>query len=193
MTFDPDLEPSPGAAGSTSGASSRRVEEVGGQVTDPGLFVSTFQLELHAGQDVVVYDQNSCGPDRLGPESFLSVVLLKLGRSFSAVHLLSGESRPGPLVTGWLAPPLLPQVPTVWPCPLRWLPGVLPAVPWSVRGEVLPGSFLHLPALPPRQQRRTHPDPASPVPGLPARRPEPGSSAARGHSRDPSSGSNGRL
>lgn len=52
------------------------------------------QLDLQAGQDVVVYDQDS-DLEHLSPESFLSVVLLKLERSFTAVHLLSGESRPG--------------------------------------------------------------------------------------------------
>lgn len=57
------------------------------------MFVSVFQLELHAGQDVVVYDQNSSDPNHLGPESFLNIVLLKLERIFTTVHLLSGQSR----------------------------------------------------------------------------------------------------
>lgn len=56
-------------------------------------FVSLFQLELHAGQAVVVYDQNSSDPSHLSPESFLNVVLLKLERMFTTVHLLSGQSR----------------------------------------------------------------------------------------------------
>ncbi|CAF90678.1 unnamed protein product, partial [Tetraodon nigroviridis] len=47
------------------------------------------KLDLQAGQDVVVYDQDS-DLEHLSPESFLSVVLLKLERSFTAVHLLSG-------------------------------------------------------------------------------------------------------
>lgn len=56
------------------------------------MFVSMFQLELHAGQDVVVYDQNSSDPHHLSPESFLNIVLLKLERMFTTVHLLSGQS-----------------------------------------------------------------------------------------------------
>lgn len=51
-----------------------------------------FQLELHAGQEVVVYDQNSSHPSHLSPESFLGMVLLKLERVFATVHLLSGRS-----------------------------------------------------------------------------------------------------
>lgn len=54
--------------------------------------MSIFQLDLHAGRDVVVYDQNWCEPAQLSPESFVSVVLLKLERSFGSVHLLSGGS-----------------------------------------------------------------------------------------------------
>lgn len=57
------------------------------------MFVSMFQLELHAGQDVVVYDQNSSDPNHLSPESFLNIVLLKLERMFTTVHLLSGQSK----------------------------------------------------------------------------------------------------
>lgn len=96
MTFDPDLDP---VQEQQLSASSRLGQQVRGQVTEQGLFVVvfTFQLELHAAQDVVVYDQNSSGPDHLSSESFLSVVLLKLERSFTTVHLLSGESRPGSL------------------------------------------------------------------------------------------------
>lgn len=60
--------------------------------TMSNMFVSLSQLQLHAGQDVVVYDQNSSDPSHLRPESFLSMVLLKLEPMFSTVHLLSGES-----------------------------------------------------------------------------------------------------
>lgn len=60
--------------------------------------MSAFQLDLHAGRDVVVYDQNWCEPAQLSPESFVSVVLLKLERSFGSVHLLSGGSRSPALV-----------------------------------------------------------------------------------------------
>lgn len=50
------------------------------------------QLELQADQEVVVYDQSSSDPQTLSSESFLSVLLGKLERSFPSVHLLSGES-----------------------------------------------------------------------------------------------------
>ncbi|XP_029350908.1 dual specificity protein phosphatase 16 isoform X2 [Echeneis naucrates] len=48
------------------------------------------KLELQADQEVVVYDQNSLDPAALTSESFLSVLLGKLERSFPSVHLLSG-------------------------------------------------------------------------------------------------------
>ncbi|XP_017260935.2 dual specificity protein phosphatase 16 [Kryptolebias marmoratus] len=48
------------------------------------------QLDLQAGQEVVVYDQNSSDPAALGSDSFLSVLLVKLEKSFPSVHLLSG-------------------------------------------------------------------------------------------------------
>ncbi|XP_047431715.1 dual specificity protein phosphatase 16 [Mugil cephalus] len=48
------------------------------------------KLELHGDQEVVVYDQTSSDPTSLGSESFLSVLLVKLERSFPSVHLLSG-------------------------------------------------------------------------------------------------------
>uniref|UniRef100_A0A1A8NHG5 Dual specificity phosphatase 16 n=1 Tax=Nothobranchius pienaari TaxID=704102 RepID=A0A1A8NHG5_9TELE len=41
-------------------------------------------------QEVVVYDQNSSDPALLAADSFLSVLLVKLERSFSSVLLLSG-------------------------------------------------------------------------------------------------------
>ncbi|TNN28112.1 Dual specificity protein phosphatase 16 [Liparis tanakae] len=47
-------------------------------------------------QEVVVYDQSSSGPSSLSSESFLSVLLLKLERSFPSVHLLSGQCQTGP-------------------------------------------------------------------------------------------------
>lgn len=48
------------------------------------------KLELQVDQEVVVYDQNSSDPTALSSESFLSVLLVKLERSFPSVHLLSG-------------------------------------------------------------------------------------------------------
>ncbi|XP_037551544.1 dual specificity protein phosphatase 16 [Nematolebias whitei] len=48
------------------------------------------QLDLQACQEVVVYDQNSLDPAGLGSDSFLSVLLVKLERTFPSVHLLSG-------------------------------------------------------------------------------------------------------
>ncbi|XP_059181938.1 dual specificity protein phosphatase 16 [Centropristis striata] len=48
------------------------------------------KLELQGDQDVVVYDQSSSDPSSLSSESFLSVLLGKLERSFPSVHLLSG-------------------------------------------------------------------------------------------------------
>lgn len=78
----------------------RLVQQARGQAADPGLSLSPFQLELEPGQDVVVYDQSWSEDQQLSPESFLRVVLLKLERCFTTVHLLSGE--PGPLL-GMLA------------------------------------------------------------------------------------------
>ena len=131
VTFDPDLEPCPGAAGL----------EVRGQAADLCVCVST-QLELHAGQDVVVYDQNSLGPNHVSPDSFLSVVLLKLRRSFTTVHLLSGES-PGPV------PGSCPRVLT-----LRGLPQ---AASWSS-----PSSFRVCARASPSWSRPAGLSPASP-------------------------------
>ncbi|XP_020512120.1 dual specificity protein phosphatase 16 [Labrus bergylta] len=48
------------------------------------------KLELAGDLEVVVYDQSSSDPTALSSESFLSVLLLKLERSFPSVHLLSG-------------------------------------------------------------------------------------------------------
>lgn len=39
-----------------------------------------------------MYDQSSSDPAALSAESFLSVLLVKLERSFPSVHLLSGQS-----------------------------------------------------------------------------------------------------
>ncbi|KAK2893145.1 hypothetical protein QQF64_034890 [Cirrhinus molitorella] len=47
------------------------------------------KLELQ-GQEVVVYDQSSSDLASLSSEAFLSVLLAKLEKSFSSVHLLSG-------------------------------------------------------------------------------------------------------
>lgn len=46
--------------------------------------------KLQEHQEVVVYDQSSSDPATVGADSFLGVLLLKLGRSFPSVHLLSG-------------------------------------------------------------------------------------------------------
>nr|XP_046235212.1 dual specificity protein phosphatase 16 [Scatophagus argus] len=48
------------------------------------------KLELQDDQEVVVYDQSSSDPAALGSDSFLSVLLVKLEKSFPSVHLLSG-------------------------------------------------------------------------------------------------------
>ncbi|KAL6116533.1 dusp16 [Pungitius sinensis] len=48
------------------------------------------KLELQEDQEVVVYDHSSSHPSSLSSESFLSVLLLKLEKSFPSVHLLSG-------------------------------------------------------------------------------------------------------
>ncbi|KAM9327941.1 dual specificity protein phosphatase 16 [Pholidichthys leucotaenia] len=48
------------------------------------------KLELQGDQEVVVYDQSSSDLTALASESFLSVLLAKLERSFPSVHLLSG-------------------------------------------------------------------------------------------------------
>ncbi|KAM7367436.1 hypothetical protein PAMP_015338 [Pampus punctatissimus] len=48
------------------------------------------KLDLQGDQEVVVYDQSSADPAALSSDSFLSVLLVKLERSFPSVHLLSG-------------------------------------------------------------------------------------------------------
>ncbi|XP_030627483.1 dual specificity protein phosphatase 16 [Chanos chanos] len=48
------------------------------------------KLEFQGGQEVVVYDQSSSDPTTLSSEAFLSVLLVKLEKSFPSVHLLSG-------------------------------------------------------------------------------------------------------
>jgi len=57
---------------------------------------AVYVLQLQGDQEVVVYDQSSSGPSSLSSESFLSVLLLKLERSFPSVHLLSGQCQTGP-------------------------------------------------------------------------------------------------
>ena len=44
---------------------------------------------------MVVYDLSSTDPAGLSPDGFLSVLLAKLERSFSSVHLLSGRTPTG--------------------------------------------------------------------------------------------------
>ncbi|KAM6895960.1 dual specificity protein phosphatase 16 [Lycodopsis pacificus] len=48
------------------------------------------KLELQEDQQVVVYDHSSSLASSLSSDSFLSVLLLKLEKSFTSVHLLSG-------------------------------------------------------------------------------------------------------
>ncbi|MEQ2189962.1 Dual specificity protein phosphatase 16, partial [Goodea atripinnis] len=57
-------------------------------------------LELQDRQEVVVYDQNSSDLAALVTDSFLSVLLVKLERSFPSVHLLSGFSEFSQLFPG---------------------------------------------------------------------------------------------
>ncbi|XP_062990447.1 dual specificity protein phosphatase 16 [Elgaria multicarinata webbii] len=49
-----------------------------------------FQVEIDSKQEVVVYDQNSKSVASVSSDSFLSVLLGKLEKNFSSVHLLAG-------------------------------------------------------------------------------------------------------
>ncbi|XP_014841283.1 PREDICTED: dual specificity protein phosphatase 16 [Poecilia mexicana] len=68
----------------------RRLQQDKVQITELLQHCARSQLELQGDQEVVVYDQNSSDPAALGADSFLSVLLVKLERSFPSVHLLSG-------------------------------------------------------------------------------------------------------
>ncbi|XP_063164406.1 dual specificity protein phosphatase 16 [Candoia aspera] len=48
------------------------------------------KVEIDGKQEVVVYDQSSADVASVPPESFLSLLLRKLEKSFSSVHLLAG-------------------------------------------------------------------------------------------------------
>lgn len=54
------------------------------------LLQNSAKKKLQEHQEVVIYDQSSLDPATVSAESFLGVLLLKLGRSFPSVHLLSG-------------------------------------------------------------------------------------------------------
>lgn len=49
-------------------------------------------MDLDCSQKVVVYDQSSQDVASLAADCFLTVLLGKLEKSFSSVHLLAGES-----------------------------------------------------------------------------------------------------
>ncbi|XP_034382462.1 dual specificity protein phosphatase 16 [Cyclopterus lumpus] len=68
----------------------RRLQQDKVQIQELLQHSSKKKLELQGDQEVVVYDQSSSDPSSLSSESFLSVLLLKLERSFPSVHLLSG-------------------------------------------------------------------------------------------------------
>ncbi|TDG96455.1 hypothetical protein EPR50_G00228460 [Perca flavescens] len=68
----------------------RRLQQDKVQITELLQHSAKKKLELQGDQEVVVYDQSSSDPAALSGESFLSVLLVKLARSFPSVHLLSG-------------------------------------------------------------------------------------------------------
>ncbi|XP_069576705.1 dual specificity protein phosphatase 16 [Brachyistius frenatus] len=68
----------------------RRLQQDKVQITELLQHSAKKKLELQGDQEVVVYDQNSSEPTALSSDSFLSVLLLKLEKSFPSVHLLSG-------------------------------------------------------------------------------------------------------
>ncbi|XP_023138348.1 dual specificity protein phosphatase 16 isoform X1 [Amphiprion ocellaris] len=68
----------------------RRLQQDKVQISELLQHSAKKKLELQVDQEVVVYDQNSSDPTALSSESFLSVLLVKLERSFPSVHLLSG-------------------------------------------------------------------------------------------------------
>ncbi|KAK7129548.1 hypothetical protein R3I93_019245 [Phoxinus phoxinus] len=59
------------------------------QISELLMHCAKRKLELQ-GQEVVVYDQSSSDPASLSADAFLSVLLVKLEKSFTSVHLLSG-------------------------------------------------------------------------------------------------------
>ncbi|KAM8907842.1 dual specificity protein phosphatase 16 [Spinachia spinachia] len=68
----------------------RRLQQDKVQIHELLQHSSKNKLELQEDQEVVVYDHSSSHPSSLSSESFLSVLLLKLEKSFGSVHLLSG-------------------------------------------------------------------------------------------------------
>lgn len=68
----------------------RRLQQDKVQISELLQHSAKKKLELQVDQEVVVYDQSSSDPTALSSESFLSVLLVKLERSFPSVHLLSG-------------------------------------------------------------------------------------------------------
>ncbi|RVE56674.1 hypothetical protein OJAV_G00222980 [Oryzias javanicus] len=68
----------------------RRLQQDKVQITELLQHSAKKELDLQELQEVVVYDQSSSDPAALGSDCFLSVLLLKLERSFTSVHLLSG-------------------------------------------------------------------------------------------------------
>lgn len=67
----------------------RRLQQDKIQISELLQHCAKRKLELQ-GQEVVVYDQSSGDPASLSPDAFLSVLLVKLEKSFPSVHLLSG-------------------------------------------------------------------------------------------------------
>ncbi|XP_053719485.1 dual specificity protein phosphatase 16 [Synchiropus splendidus] len=68
----------------------RRLQQDKVQITELLQHSAKNKLELQDDQEVVVYDQSSSDLAALGSDCFLSVLLVKLERSFPSVHLLSG-------------------------------------------------------------------------------------------------------
>ncbi|KAG7456339.1 hypothetical protein MATL_G00251180 [Megalops atlanticus] len=68
----------------------RRLQQDKVQITELLQHSARSKVELQVEQEVVVYDQSSADPASLSSEAFLSVLLAKLEKNFSSVHLLSG-------------------------------------------------------------------------------------------------------
>ncbi|KAM3587758.1 uncharacterized protein V6R79_013477 [Siganus canaliculatus] len=68
----------------------RRLQQDKVQISELLQHSAKKKLDFQDDQDVVVYDQSSSDPAALSSESFLSVLLSKLEKSFPSVHLLSG-------------------------------------------------------------------------------------------------------
>lgn len=57
----------------------------------PNSLTFALQVDIDCGQRVVVYDQSSQDVASLSSDCFLTVLLGKLEKSFSSVHLLAGK------------------------------------------------------------------------------------------------------